>query len=103
LRRGCRIDEAGVPSTWQGFFSLGFSEDGSGVTAQRKPWCAASRDNLSCLVTTPVDEFEPNGHELHNVSGSNWAWFFEWTHTSFQLRNAEQTKAADIPMRKVRG
>jgi formylglycine-generating enzyme required for sulfatase activity len=91
------------PATGQGYFSLDFSEEGSGVPAQRKPWCAASRDNLGCLGTTPVDEFEPNGYELHTVSGNYWEWYSEWTHSRFKLRNAAQTRAADFSMRKVRG
>jgi hypothetical protein len=53
------------PATRQGFFSLVFSEDGSGVPTRRKPWCAASRDNLGCLGTTPMDEFESVVRHAH--------------------------------------
>ena len=90
------------PATRQGF-SLDYSEEGSGVPAQPKPWCAASRANLGCLVTIPVDELGPNGYELHTVSNNNWEWFLEWVHSSFQSRNAARTKAADFSLRKVRG
>jgi formylglycine-generating enzyme required for sulfatase activity len=90
-------------ATRQVFFSLEFSEDGFRVPAQREPCCAASRDNLGCLVTTSVDEFEPNGYKLHTVSGNYWEWYSKCTHSSFHLRNAAQTKAADFSMRKVRG
>ena len=54
-----------------------FSEDGSGVPAQRKPCCAASRDNLGCLGKTPADEVEPNSYELHTVSGNVWERYSE--------------------------
>jgi hypothetical protein len=91
------------PATRQGFFSLEFSEDGSGVPVQRKQWCAASRDNLGRLGTTSMDEFEPNGYELYTVSGIVWRRCSEWTHSSFHLHNAAQTKAADFSMCKVRG
>jgi hypothetical protein len=56
---------------------LEFSEDGSGVPAQRKPCCAASRDNLGCLGKTPADEVEPNSYELHTVSGNVWERYSE--------------------------
>jgi hypothetical protein len=65
------------PATRQGFFSLEFSEDGSGVPAQRKPCCAASRDNLGCLGKTPADEVEPNSYELPTVSGNVWERYSE--------------------------
>jgi formylglycine-generating enzyme required for sulfatase activity len=86
------------PATRQGFVSLEFSEDGFGVPAQRKPRCAASHDNLGCLGTDSMDEFESNGYEFHTVSGNVW----EWTHSSFHLRNAAETKAANLSTRKVR-
>ena len=70
------------PATRQDFFSLEFSEDGSRVPAQREPCCAASRDNLGCLVTTSVDEFEPNGYELHTVSSNYWEWYSKCTHST---------------------
>jgi hypothetical protein len=50
-----------------------------------------------------ADSLEPNGYELHTVSGNIWERYSEWTHSSFHLRNAAQTKAADFSMRKVRG
>ena len=75
------------PATRQVFFSLEFSEDGSRVPRQCTPWSAASHDD-GCFGTTPMDEFEPNGYELYTVS--------EWTHSSFHLRNAAQTKATDF-------
>jgi hypothetical protein len=44
------------------------------VPAQDKPRCAAYRDNPYYLGTTPVDESEPKGYGLHNVSGYLWEW-----------------------------
>jgi hypothetical protein len=46
----------------------------SEVPAHGKPRCAAYRDNPYYLRTTPVDEFEPKGYGLHNVSGHFWEW-----------------------------
>jgi hypothetical protein len=65
------------PATKQVFTSLGFSEESSGVLAQRKPCCAASRDNLSCPGTTPMDAFNANAHEFHTVSGNDWERYSE--------------------------
>jgi len=92
----------GYPATMQGFFSPVFSGDGHGVPAQRKPCCAASRDNLGYLRTTPAYEFEPKGYGLHNGLGNVWECYSEWTHSSFHLRNTAQTKA-DLSMHRVRG
>jgi formylglycine-generating enzyme required for sulfatase activity len=91
------------PATSQGFFSPVFSGHEPEVPAQRKPCCAASRDNLDYLGTTPGDEFEPKGYGLHNVSGYVWEWYSNWTHSSFYLRNAARTKAAVLSTRTVRG
>ena len=73
------------------------------MLAQRKPWRPASHDNLGCCVTTPVDEFESNGYELHAVSGKVCEWYSERTRSSFQLRTSVRTKAANFSIRKVRG
>jgi sulfatase modifying factor 1 len=35
------------------------------------------------LGTAPVDEFEPNGYGLYNVSGNVWEWCSDWFHPSF--------------------
>jgi hypothetical protein len=89
-------------ATIHGFFSLDSFEEGSGMLTQRKAWRPASFGYLGCLVTTPVDEFGPNGYELHAISRSNWERYPEWTHLSFHLRKAAQNKAADFSIRKVR-
>jgi hypothetical protein len=65
------------PATSQGFFSPVFSGHEPEVPAQRKPCCAASRDNLGCLGKTPADEVEPNSYELHTVSGNVWERYSE--------------------------
>ena len=62
------------PATRRGFFSLVLSWHDPEVPAQDKPCCAAYRDNPDYLSTTPLDEFEPKGYGLHNVSGYDWEW-----------------------------
>jgi hypothetical protein len=51
----------------------------------------------------PVDEFEPNGPRLHNVSGHVWEGYSDWIHPSFQRRTAAQVEAVDLWARRVRG
>jgi len=91
------------PAARQGFFSLVPSWHDPEVHAQDKPCCPASRDNPDYLGTTPMDEFEPKGYVLHNVSGYVWEWYSNWTHSSLYLRNAAQTKATVLSTRTVRG
>jgi len=33
--------------------------------------------------TAPIDEFEPNGYGLYNVSGNVWEWCSDWFHPRF--------------------
>jgi sulfatase modifying factor 1 len=40
------------------------------------------------LGTAPVDEFEPNGYGLYNVSGNAWEWCSDWFHPSFHAHGA---------------
>jgi hypothetical protein len=62
------------PATRQGFFSLVHSWHDPEVPAQDKPCCAVYHDNPDYLGTTAVNEFEPKGCGLHNVSGYVWEW-----------------------------
>ena len=51
----------------------------------------------------PVDELEPNGYRLHDVSGYVWEGRPEWTLLGFHLPTVAQTEAADSSARRVRG
>src|SRR5215204_1485283 len=92
------------PAARQGFFSLVPSWHDPEVHAQDKPCCPASRDNPDYLGTTPMDEFEPKVHVLHNVSGYVLEWLvLELDPLQLYLRNAAQTKATVLSTRTVRG
>ncbi len=38
--------------------------------------------------TAPVNEFEPNGHGLHNVSGNVWEWCADWFSADYHTTDA---------------
>ena len=42
------------------------------------------------LGTAPVDEFEPNGFGLNNVSGNVWEWCSDWFHPSFHAHGPRE-------------
>jgi len=92
------------PDTRQGFFSLVHSWHDPEVPAQDKPCCAVYHDNPDYLGTTAVDEFEPKGYRLHNVSGYVCEWLvLELNPLQPLLANAGQIKAAVLSTRRVRG
>ena len=39
------------------------------------------------LGTAPVDEFEPNGYGLYNVSGNAWEWCSDWFDAGYYSRS----------------
>jgi formylglycine-generating enzyme required for sulfatase activity len=40
------------------------------------------------VQTAPVDEYEPNGHELYNVSGNVWEWCGDWFSADYHTTDA---------------
>ena len=57
--------------------------------------------------TAPVDEYRPNGHGLHNVSGNVWEWCHDWFspdyHTSPKYTHENPTGPNDGNARVMRG
>lgn len=57
------------------------------------------------LGTAPVDEYEPNGHGLYNVSGNVWEWCNDWFSDSYHTdsSNANPRGPADGEEKSMRG
>jgi formylglycine-generating enzyme required for sulfatase activity len=59
------------------------------------------------LATAPVNEYEPNGHGLYNVSGNVWEWCRDWFsptyHTTDAYDSDNPTGPPDGDQRVMRG
>jgi formylglycine-generating enzyme required for sulfatase activity len=42
--------------------------------------------------TCPVNEYEPNGYGLYNVSGNVWEWCSDWFNSTFHVRGGKAAR-----------